>query len=374
MINKIALENFKCFNDRREFSLSRVNLFTGYNGRGKSSVFQLFLLLSQSIKKYKDIKKLCVNGNFVKLDLFEDIVNDSSKPIKTSFSTDESSGIKDIDFCYEKDSENNRAGKICGLVIDGEDYYQVSKDLNGNSEDDKKQLSPYPKSSIVGLFENFYYIAADRLGPTKYEEKIELNVSNPVGENGQFRLNVINKYNDLKNKISADISDIMDSPDKMALEGAGDENSVLSLFFNKEKKHIKSINTGFGYSYILSIVILLNYVKEGVIFIENPEAHLHPLAQSKLMTLVCKTICNNPKLQIFIETHSEHIINAFRLACVKTDINISNKDISIYFFDKNFETIKLEVKENGQIPTWPAGFFDQQSIDLAEIIKYGLKK
>ena len=68
----------------------------------------------------------------------------------------------------------------------------------------------------------------------------------------------------------------------------------------------------------------------------------------------------------------EHIINAFRLACAKKDNNIFKDDISIYFFDKDFSVKKLQLLQNGQIPSWPKGFFDQQANDLAEIIKLGL--
>jgi AAA15 family ATPase/GTPase len=58
-----------------------LNIFTGYNGRGKSSVFQTLLLLGQSFIKNGDIEKLEVNGNFVRLDLFEDLLykNSSAK-------------------------------------------------------------------------------------------------------------------------------------------------------------------------------------------------------------------------------------------------------------------------------------------------------
>lgn len=372
MISKIDVCNYKCFSKKESFELSRINLFTGYNGRGKSSIFQILLMLAQGVKKNKDIKDLVINGSFVELDLYSDIVNDLSNPIQICIE-DSSSKIK-VDFRYKKNEDNSRVGKICGLIINEQNYFQKAKELGGKgkSEASEEQLSSYPINDISKIFENFYYISADRLGPTKYEEKTELDVLNPIGQNGQFRLNVLNNKKDICDKISNDINIIMDSNDKLKIVGENDENSVLSLVFEKNERNIKSINTGYGYSYILSIVVLLNMVKEGVIFIENPEAHLHPMAQSKLMNLVAKTVEENEDVQIFIETHSEHIINAFRLACAKKDNNIFKDDISIYFFDKDFSVKKLQLLQNGQIPSWPKGFFDQQANDLAEIIKLGL--
>jgi len=50
MINKIKLENFKCFK-YLEIELGALNLFTGLNGMGKSSIIQSLLLLYQSNKQ-----------------------------------------------------------------------------------------------------------------------------------------------------------------------------------------------------------------------------------------------------------------------------------------------------------------------------------
>ena len=113
-------------------------------------------------------------------------------------------------------------------------------------------------------------------------------------------------------------------------------------------------------------------MKDGCLFIENPEAHLHPQAQARFMELVINSIVNN-KLQVFIETHSEHILNASRLRVVKQK-DISKDDIIIYFFDNDYKVSKLIMDDNAQIENWPNGFFDQLEKDLAEILRLGLLK
>ena len=79
MINKLNIKNFKCFSEESTFEFSNLNVFTGYNGRGKSSLMQSLLLMSQSIKKYNDIKVFSLNGEYIDLDLYEDICNDIEK-------------------------------------------------------------------------------------------------------------------------------------------------------------------------------------------------------------------------------------------------------------------------------------------------------
>ena len=153
-----------------------------------------------------------------------------------------------------------------------------------------------------------------------------------------------------------------------------DKNSAvlgLQIDAGNGSKELKSINCGFGYSYILSVIIVLLSTEEGCVFIENPEAHLHPLAQARLMELVCEQV-KNKNIQVFIETHSEHIINRVRLCSLKKEFAITNQDVSLYFFDKDYKVSSLTIDEDGQVSNWPVGFFDQQENDLREILKLGL--
>ena len=85
MFTSVSLENFKCFSSEQKFNLNKVNVFTGYNGRGKSTVFQAFLLMAQSVYDNKSLKDLLVNGIFCKLGLFEDLIHHSGNTSEISF-------------------------------------------------------------------------------------------------------------------------------------------------------------------------------------------------------------------------------------------------------------------------------------------------
>ena len=74
-------------------------------------------------------------------------------------------------------------------------------------------------------------------------------------------------------------------------------------------------------------------------------------------------------VQVFVETHSEHVINGIRLASLKKEYELSNDDVRIFFFDNNFHKIDLTIEKNGRINNWPERFFDQYQKELAEILK-----
>lgn len=63
------------------------------------------------------------------------------------------------------------------------------------------------------------------------------------------------------------------------------ESSVLYMLLNNKSNSYayKPANVGFGYSYILPLIVTGLVAKPGeTIIIENPEAHLSPKTQSKI--------------------------------------------------------------------------------------------
>ena len=172
------------------------------------------------------------------------------------------------------------------------------------------------------------------------------------------------------------ISYIMDGKDDALNvdDGAGLEkkkrSSVLSLDFILGNKSLHSYNVGFGYSYILSIIVTALIAKEGnMVIVENPEAHLHPEAQFRITQLLAKLASRG--VQVFLETHSEHVVNAVRLAVIEKEYRITNEQVGLFFFDNDYAKRDLKIERNGRINDWPTRFFDQYQRELAEIFIKG---
>ena len=138
-------------------------------------------------------------------------------------------------------------------------------------------------------------------------------------------------------------------------------------------------HVGMGVSQVLPIVVMCLAVPErSMLIIEQPELHLHPKMQTKLMDFFV-AISESGK-QCIIETHSEHFINAMRYRIAMRD---SPEDTSladktqIYFTEKDddgtlFRSIKIN--KYSAISDWPDGFFDESSKTADEIFKYASKK
>ena len=373
MITNLTLENFKCFDKEDFFDLSKVNLFVGYNGRGKSTVVQSLLLLCQSQCHYGDLQTLEVNGDYVQLGLFEDLVSDKNtekNPIRFVIKTNQKEG-KEICLGYEEKEDRERQGSVCELIVDGTDYLvKKARSLDASRpEGDIHAIDRYP-DAVNAIFQTCNYVAAERRGPSLYEEKCDLLPNNPLGRNGQNVLNAIAKNKRLKDNINRWVDFIMTGGGLM-LDGETKDSAVLSLNLSMPNtdKDIKAINCGFGYSYVLSIVVNALTMEKGTLIIENPEAHLHPLAQIRLTELLSSILQKD--IQIFIETHSEHIVNGFRICALRKDFPLNHDELNIYFFDQDYTIQHLVVEPNGRIKNWPKGFFDQYEWEMTEIIKLG---
>lgn len=366
MITEIGIENFKVFCECKIFKLSNLNIFAGVNGRGKSTVFQSLLLLAQSIIKNGSIDDLSINGSYVSLSQFEDVLCSygTDNIIRFSFKTTEPE-CKTLKIGYKKNGPWK--GKICELNINDKDYFSKNQSLVGGQSGDELVLQAYRRDDVNKNFSNFYYISASRLGPTLYEENKEENLFNPLGNQGENRLSVLDSHKNIIDSVKIWFNKILGISE---LEIKNSESTLQLFMLNNAsmQRKAKSINMGFGYSYILSIIVtILLAKKRSVIFIENPEAHLHPQAQAKLMEMICEYATKG--IQFMIETHSEHIVNSARLFGLQAEKPIKNDNISIHFFDEHFNVYEIKIEKNGLIKNWPSGFFDLEKQQLMEILR-----
>jgi predicted ATPase len=116
-------------------------------------------------------------------------------------------------------------------------------------------------------------------------------------------------------------------------------------------------DVGFGVSQVLPVVTLLQYVPKGsTVILEQPEIHLHPLAQASLADVIINAATHR-KVQVIIESHSEHLL--LRLQRRVAEEELKADDVRLYFCDSPRGVSKLErlrLDLYGQIDNWPENF------------------
>lgn len=116
-------------------------------------------------------------------------------------------------------------------------------------------------------------------------------------------------------------------------------------------------DVGFGISQVLPVIVLLLYVPEGsTVLLEQPEIHLHPLAQANLADVLIYA-AEHRKVQVIVESHSEHLL--LRLQRRIAEEVIDSDKIKLYFSNiegNASELSQLGLDIFGQIENWPPKF------------------
>lgn len=85
MLETISLQNFKGFKDLENLKIKPITILCGPNSCGKSSILQSLLLLKQTIESQDPNQTLLLNGRFVHLGSFENIIFEKNSEHKLCF-------------------------------------------------------------------------------------------------------------------------------------------------------------------------------------------------------------------------------------------------------------------------------------------------
>lgn len=363
MIKKISVENFKCF-ERFSLPLKAVNILTGINGMGKSTMIQSLLLMRQSVRRGDGMKGLYLNGEYASLGNAQDVLYEKAAEDKMALGFEDEKGEHFWEYRYLPES----------------DFLPTVYGLE-ESIDSK-------------LFtEGFSYLSAYRIQPQDlYRIRNEEEVNNrEFGNNGEYALQYLGIHGDdavkndsvvLKDKLGKSLRNQtriwLDrispgvSP-QITINMPLRKSEVRYEFIEglEKTKSYNSVNVGFGITYVLPLIIaILSAQKGDIIVVENPEAHIHPAGQRMLGELI---VCAGAGgVQLVVETHSDHILNGVRLA-VKQQI-IPKEEVGLSFFYKDKEDeyrhkcIYPQILQDGRLDCWPEGFFDEWDKALYELV------
>lgn len=382
MISKISIKNFKSL-ENVDIECSNLNILSGLNGMGKSSIIQALLLLRQSYeKRMLENEGLSLNGDLIKIGTVTEALYEFAEKEEISISLEFKNGKNKLNWKFVKKTEQTD--------YSNSDYMPLSPD-----EDIPEYYEEF------SLFKNntFKYLNADRWVKNEYELSDYNVVRNRyLGKHGEFTSHFLihyeneeinpnlifengSKINRLANQVSEWMSEISPKIRIKTEKIKGTNSARLRYQFDEENlssQEISPLNIGFGITYVLPVLVALLSSKKGdILIIENPESHIHPKGQSIIGKMMAKVAQSG--VQIFVETHSDHIINGALVSLHKkhkgSDNEISIENLKINFIKRNensisSEIIPIKIQENARITGIPDDFFDQYSKDMKTLIGF----
>lgn len=289
-IHSIGYESIPLFNSSEVIFKPGLNAFVGKNGTGKSTLMRA---------------------------IFSRFISNSSNQNAISNILDQSY----INFKY----------------VDGD----VNQDLSLLPE-------PYPELNVIGLMYDPCTLIPHLQHFLSKEDNFEelLDGFTPV-KLDRKQLNVVN-YLTNSNYSKVEI---------YYIEDVYDEYPILP-FFVVEMAGVtyNSTKMGLGELSLIYFFWLIDYIKKSerniILFIEEPESFLPPLTQKRLTSLFGWLLCTQG-INIFISTHSEHILNRIPDDRIKLINRVGNsvEIIDIVSKSESLSLLGIEDKKEGIIYT-----------------------
>lgn len=341
MINKIQIMGFKCFDDV-ELELKNFTLLAGRNSVGKTTVIQsIFTMLQNGSQPFR--------GEYMNIGKLGELQNTIT-------------GSREIMIRMQYEwygKTKKREKRIC--------QNQVIEE--GDAGDKIKVI----------------YCSADRIGVNDTYGKY-LGDSITIGKNCEYVFHYLVAHDE--DSLDMDQDFIYDTASKLTFGGQVDYWLSKIMGFHVKAREIEKTefiqvlysndqvafemrpkNVGTGVTYIAEIIVAALSCKAGdLLIIENPEIHLHPSGQAKLVEfLAFLAQCG---VQVIVETHSDHIYNGIRKS-ISLD-GIDSEKVSVFFFKKDERgcgiPLSIPIDSEGKAHKNPEGLFDQINKDLDAIL------
>jgi predicted ATP-dependent endonuclease of OLD family len=331
-MEQIKIENFAGIKSM-EFDFKSINILIGPQGSGKSITVKLLFFFKHFIT---DITSLIYSGGDKKE------FDNRQKTIFTNYFPKESwpkgdfliSYILDTSTIYVKKnnnkltigySENIKKAISKAISIYAERKTNTDKNTSMASLflNPTKEIEDYIGNQIstVATYEQFF-IPAGR----SFFANIQKNIFSFLNDNRSldpFLIKFGSSYENLKRFY---VNEINNKQDKDFNEIA---SQILNSNYLREKdkdflihsdsRKVNLSNASSGQQETLPLIVILkalnefNYLKDGAtLYIEEPEAHLYPTAQKRIVQLLVRTFSNKKSnFQIIVTTHSPYILSSF---------------------------------------------------------------
>jgi predicted ATPase len=413
-IEAISIRGFKSLYERATIELAPLTVIAGANSSGKSSLMQAVLLLKQTLDAETDPGPLLLSGAHVNLTSSEKLFSKLQKRVATKFQIGLATGYKNQESRAALQSSFSRVqGK---LRLDttahryGDSNVQVSRDLT--DAEALKQLRPSTRQHLVETKKLYGHV---ELFPKRnrccWELWYHVGEPNPAGLDSRlifsnrishhlrhiihvpglrgnparaypvnavglafpapfdlYTASVISKWQSEKDadRIRGLASDLQTLGLTWSVKAVEINETQVEIMVGRLTKAqrggardlINIADVGFGLSQVLPVVAALRVAESGqLVYIEQPELHLHPRAQAAMADVLVEAA--NRGVRIVIETHSSLLLLAIQTLVAEGDLEPGL--VKLHWFARDEATGLTTITSNtldkkASFGDWPEDF------------------
>ena len=299
-LSELEIKNFKCVTSA-QLALTDVNILVGGNGSGKSSIIQATHLACCVIRQASRVER--TKTSTVSIEELDYLPTDNYKKLafRGEWGNKDGSPSSEVSLTFladhgvlNKASCELRSARNAGISIKGE----VPNELTDKLRRKRNFFSAYIPG-ISGI-------------PNKEEKKSQKVVRKACsyGDSNIILRNVLLLLNEQSSnnirRIESWISQIIEP---IKIQVSHDEENDLyidcSVEISEDVRPIELLGTGY-----LQLIQIFSYIllfKPGILLIDEPDIHLHPVVQENLVKVFAE-VAREESLRILMTTHSPFIV------------------------------------------------------------------
>jgi predicted ATPase len=412
-LTAIELAGFKSAMDPVRVNFRDITILAGANSTGKSTIMQPLLLIKQTIEKPFDPGALAIDGplvRFTNADQFfsHGTSNDTERKftvafengtakVKFTYGRSAASGIDLMEMCVRRDHKEyswrngqklkesdeviaeflGRTGlskrDLAGILSEME--LRVARDrvllvARFAYRDASGSAAPFgsiasPANAVAAEVRNLIYLPGLRGNP---ERHYAISAGGPQypGNFNDYVASIIHLWGttaDIRLKSLENNLKLLGLTRRITTRAVDDTRVEVRVgrlpapARGGARDMVNIADVGFGVSQTLPVLVaLLAATRNQMVFVEQPELHLHPRAQVALADILIQAA--DQGVRLVIETHSGLLILALQAAIAEGRITPDRVSLNWFTRDGTGQTHVAEAKieEDGSYGDWPEDF------------------
>lgn len=412
-MTKIYIDGYKSIFNKSFIEIKGLTILSGANSSGKSSFMQPLLLLKQTLESNIDTGALLLHGpnikitdssqafyknNSSKLKKFSIQVESKTQNLTITAEKDLNLGIKitnvylenkefpdgiNVNESSSSDEISSKMGKIDNPFLTnfiknvGKHKYKVRRNKcffeilcipEGENENTNIKIGFNPTSEFEKMLGKIIHVPGLRGNPER-SYRISNSATRFAGSFESYVASIIHNWkNSKKEEEKRKIAELIDDIKSLKLGNNLSTTKIndtqieikISRHCNSKSNDLVDIaDVGFGVTQILPVLTALIIAKKGdLVYIEQPELHLHPKAQYQLSNILSKATAKG--INVVIETHSSILIRGLQTLTASKKLDKDKINLHWFSQDRYGKTIinNAHLDENGAFGDWPVDFDD----------------
>jgi predicted ATPase len=406
-ITKISVSGYKSIARKQTIEIRPLTVLAGANSTGKSSIIQPFLLLKQTLEETFDPGPILLSGPIVNFSSTSQILSrkpngmsaqtfsigigaDEGSNLTLRFVKDKHSVFKIKEMCFndKEESLTFRLGmrhqdirKMIGFsnkkdseFLRGKHFSIVRNRCFLGIELQRKQIKGDSLPSFVisptGIFDyflrNLIHLPGLRGIPSRMYPMTAVGKTYP-GTFEKYVASIIHNWQATKEfqNLKSIVNDLekLGLTSRIAAKKITDSHVEIKVgrFKASKRKHLSDMiniaDVGLGICQVLPILVALRIAQDGqVVYIEQPELHLHPRAKEMLADILVDAA--NRGVRVVVETHSSLLLLGIRAAVASG--NIPPEKVKLHWFLRSEDGItkvkSADLDKSGAFGRWPEDF------------------